>query len=86
MSERKNVSELRGLITNANTVFSTTARRNQDLQAAFRVLPTFLDQSRATLTRLQTFAGATDPLAAQARKRKLKQMHKAAKAFYRKKR
>jgi phospholipid/cholesterol/gamma-HCH transport system substrate-binding protein len=55
LSERKD--QLRGLIQNSNTVFQTTAARNQDLADTFRVLPTFLRESRLTLTRLQRFVG-----------------------------
>jgi phospholipid/cholesterol/gamma-HCH transport system substrate-binding protein len=63
LSERR--GQLRGLIQNAGTVFATTARRNQDLEAAFRALPTFLDESRLTLTRLDRFAANTNPLITQ---------------------
>ncbi|HEX6586636.1 MAG TPA: MlaD family protein [Solirubrobacterales bacterium] len=63
LSERR--GQLRGLIQNAGTVFATTARRNQDLREAFRALPTFLDESRFTLTRLDRFAANTDPLITQ---------------------
>ena len=59
--------ELRSLIQNSDTVFSTTARRDQDLEQAFIALPTFLDESRATLNRLQAFAKKTDPLMIQLR-------------------
>ena len=38
---------------------------NQDLREAFRALPTFLDESRQTLTRLDEFARDTDPLITQ---------------------
>ncbi len=60
LSERR--GQLRGLIENAATVFATTAARDQDLEATFRVLPTFLRESRSTLTRLEEFANDTDPL------------------------
>jgi phospholipid/cholesterol/gamma-HCH transport system substrate-binding protein len=60
LSERP--GQLRGLITNANAVFETTARRNEDLAMAFEVFPTFLRESRATLTRLETFADDSDPV------------------------
>ena len=63
LSERR--GQLRGLIENAGTVFATTARRNQDLREAFRALPTFLDESRLTLSRLDRFAANTDPLITQ---------------------
>ncbi|MBM3667302.1 MAG: MCE family protein [Actinobacteria bacterium] len=65
LSERQ--GQLRGLISNAGTVFATTARRNQDLEAAFRALPTFLDESRLTLERLETFSNETNPLITQLR-------------------
>ena len=52
LSERP--GQLRGLIENANTVFETTARRNEDLATAFEIFPTFLRESRATLARLET--------------------------------
>ena len=63
LSERQ--GQLRGLIQNSNTVFQTTARRNQDLSQLFQILPTFLRESRATLDRLNTFAENTDPLVRQ---------------------
>jgi phospholipid/cholesterol/gamma-HCH transport system substrate-binding protein len=65
ISERQ--GQLRGLIENSDRVFSTTAKRNRELQETFVALPTFLDQSRLTLTRLQTFARNTDPLVKQLR-------------------
>ena len=60
LSERP--GQLRGLITNANEVFETTARRNEDLATAFEIFPTFLRESRATLTRLESFAADSDPV------------------------
>lgn len=65
LSERQ--GQLRGLIQNSGTVFSTTARRNEDLQEAFIALPTFLDESRSTLTRLEEFSQDTNPLVTQLR-------------------
>jgi phospholipid/cholesterol/gamma-HCH transport system substrate-binding protein len=65
LSERR--GQLRGLIQSSDKVFSTTARRNADLANVFRILPTFLDESKATLTRLQTFSNFTDPLIRQLR-------------------
>jgi phospholipid/cholesterol/gamma-HCH transport system substrate-binding protein len=65
LSERQ--GQLRGLIQNSDRVFTTTARRNRELQNTFIALPTFLDQSRTTLTRLQRFAANTDPLVRQLR-------------------
>jgi ABC-type transporter Mla subunit MlaD len=60
LAERQ--GQLRGLITNANTVFETTARRNEDFATAFTIFPTFLRESRATLERLEQFAIDTDPV------------------------
>jgi phospholipid/cholesterol/gamma-HCH transport system substrate-binding protein len=60
LTERQ--GQLRGLIENSNAVFQTTAARNQDLQDLFVVLPTFLDESTATLNRLDTFANDTNPV------------------------
>jgi phospholipid/cholesterol/gamma-HCH transport system substrate-binding protein len=65
LSERQ--GQLQGLIRSADAVFATTAARNQDLQDAFVALPTFLDESRLTLRRLEEFALDTDPLVQQLR-------------------
>jgi ABC-type transporter Mla subunit MlaD len=50
------------LIRNSNAVFQTTAARDRDVEALFRVFPTFLDESRLTFDRLKEFALNTDPL------------------------
>jgi phospholipid/cholesterol/gamma-HCH transport system substrate-binding protein len=55
-------AELAQLITNSNRVFSATAERNQDLQALFRVLPTFNREATTTVDRLAAFARDTNPL------------------------
>jgi len=60
LSERP--GQLRGMITNANAVFETTARRNEDLATAFEIFPTFLRESRATLARLEAFSADADPV------------------------
>ena len=65
LSERQ--GQLRGLIENSERVFSTTAERNQSLQQAFVALPTFLDEQRLTLDRLERFATDTNPLITQLR-------------------
>ena len=54
--------QLRGTIENSAEVFATTAERNQELADIFRIFPTFLRESRATLTRLEQFAVDTDPV------------------------
>jgi phospholipid/cholesterol/gamma-HCH transport system substrate-binding protein len=59
--------QLRSLIQNANRVFATTAARDTELQESFVALPTFEDESKATLDRLADFARKTDPLVTQLR-------------------
>jgi phospholipid/cholesterol/gamma-HCH transport system substrate-binding protein len=54
--------ELANLIRNSNAVFSTTAARDEDIEAAFRAFPTFEDESRFTLERLKTFAVDANPV------------------------
>jgi phospholipid/cholesterol/gamma-HCH transport system substrate-binding protein len=54
--------ELAGLIRSSNEVFSTTAARDRDIEAAFRAFPTFEDESRLTLERLESFALDADPV------------------------
>jgi virulence factor Mce-like protein len=63
LSERQ--GQLSGLIQHSQDVFSTTARRNQDLEELFKILPTFQRESRATLARLNRFADTADPLVQQ---------------------
>jgi phospholipid/cholesterol/gamma-HCH transport system substrate-binding protein len=53
---------LRGLVVNTDHTFSATASRDQALAQAISIFPTFLDQSRLTLARLQRFAIRTHPL------------------------
>jgi virulence factor Mce-like protein len=65
LSERQ--GQLSGLIRNTEAVFSTTAARNEDLKELFVVLPTFLRESRETLTRLDSFAATADPVITQLR-------------------
>ncbi|KAA0272693.1 MAG: MCE family protein [Acidobacteria bacterium] len=59
--------QLRSLIENTESVFSTTAARDAELREIFRILPTFLDESKLTLERLDEFAADTDPLVTQLR-------------------
>jgi virulence factor Mce-like protein len=65
LTERR--GQLRGLISNSNRVFQTLAQRDKELQATFRVLPTFLDESDRTLVRVTRFANNTNPLVTQLR-------------------
>ena len=71
LSERQ--GQLQGLIRNSGAVFHTTAVRNQDLEAAFRALPTFLDESKLTLNRLASFSRLANPV--------VTQLHPSAKAL-----
>jgi phospholipid/cholesterol/gamma-HCH transport system substrate-binding protein len=57
--------ELADLIQSSNELFKTTAARNKDIEALFRAFPTFQDESRQTVARLQGFATNADPLAKQ---------------------
>jgi hypothetical protein len=59
----RNSGALRGTIENSAAVFATTADRNEQLAEIFRIFPTFLRESRETLTRLERFAIDTDPVA-----------------------
>jgi phospholipid/cholesterol/gamma-HCH transport system substrate-binding protein len=65
LSERQ--GQLSGLIRNSKTVFETTAARDAELADIFSVFPTFLRETRATLSRLETFARDTDPVVTQLR-------------------
>lgn len=53
--------ELASLIESSNAVFQTTAARDREIEALFRAFPTFLDESKLTLERLEGFARAADP-------------------------
>jgi phospholipid/cholesterol/gamma-HCH transport system substrate-binding protein len=65
LTERR--GQLRDLISNSNRVFETTAARNRALQDTFRILPTFLQESRRTLVRVTAFADNANPLVTQLR-------------------
>ena len=58
----ENESQLQNLITGSADVFEATSSQSEALSDAIRVFPTFLDESKATLARLKTFARDTDPL------------------------
>jgi phospholipid/cholesterol/gamma-HCH transport system substrate-binding protein len=53
---------LRQLIVNSNNTFEATASRDEALAETIRIFPTFLDESRLTLARLERFARNTHPL------------------------
>ncbi len=58
----QNQSALTNLIRTGETTFATTAANNQALTDTIHVFPTFLDESKATLALLKSFALNTDPL------------------------
>jgi phospholipid/cholesterol/gamma-HCH transport system substrate-binding protein len=58
----KRQGALRQLIVNVRNTFRATASRHQALAQTFAVFPTFLSESRATLTRLERFSRTTHPL------------------------
>ena len=57
-----NQTALRNLITSAETTFATTAANNNKLAQTFQVFPTFLNETKATMAKLQAFSVNTDPL------------------------
>ena len=65
LTERE--GQLRQLIVNSNRLFEATAARDAELAETFRILPTFLVESRVTTDRLTEFANDTDPLVTQLR-------------------
>src|SRR5918992_5256155 len=58
----ENEQQLQNLITSSKRVFDATASRNDALAESIRIFPTFLDESKATLARLETFSTDTRPL------------------------
>jgi virulence factor Mce-like protein len=60
LTERED--QLRAMIVNSDQVFAATARQREALADTFRVFPTFLDESRATMRELETFSRDTRPL------------------------
>src|SRR3954462_5238095 len=53
---------LRELILNSKRVFEATASRDKALAETFSIFPTFLDESKATMARLEDFSNNTRPL------------------------
>jgi virulence factor Mce-like protein len=60
LNERR--GQLRSLIETSNETFEATASQERALADTFAVFPTFLDESRTTLTRLERFSTNTRPL------------------------
>jgi phospholipid/cholesterol/gamma-HCH transport system substrate-binding protein len=57
-----NQAALRNVITSGDSVFSEIAANNASVAAIFHVFPTFLTETRLTMTRLKQFSTDTDPL------------------------
>jgi len=53
---------LRQLILNSKRTFGATAARDEALAETFAIFPTFLDESKATMARLEDFSLGTHPL------------------------
>jgi phospholipid/cholesterol/gamma-HCH transport system substrate-binding protein len=53
---------LRELIVNSKRTFEATASRDEALAETFAIFPTFLDESKATMARLEDFSRSTHPL------------------------
>src|ERR671915_2138563 len=58
----ENEQQLQTLITSSQRVFEATGSRNDALAESVRIFPTFLDESKAALERLETFSTDTRPL------------------------
>ena len=58
----KDEGQLRNLVVNAGNTFDATARRQEALAESLRIFPTFLDESKLTFQRLESFSRDTDPL------------------------
>ena len=58
----ENEQQLSNLITSADRVFDATASQQDNLAETIRILPTFLDESKATVKRLRSFSTDTQPL------------------------
>ncbi|HXR29680.1 MAG TPA: hypothetical protein VN752_00895, partial [Solirubrobacterales bacterium] len=54
--------ELASLIRNSNALFSTTAARDRQIEGLFRAFPTFQDESRLTVDRLEEFSVNATPV------------------------
>ncbi len=55
-------AQLHNLIVGADQTFAATASEQRALAQTITILPTFLDETKATLAKLQLFAANTDPL------------------------
>jgi phospholipid/cholesterol/gamma-HCH transport system substrate-binding protein len=60
LNERE--GQLRQLILNSDQAFGALASRSEALAETFHIFPTFLDESKTTLARLERFSKNTNPL------------------------
>jgi phospholipid/cholesterol/gamma-HCH transport system substrate-binding protein len=60
LNQRK--GQLHDLIVNSDRTFSALQSEQNALADTFRIFPTFLDESKSTLARLETFSNETHPL------------------------
>ena len=60
LTERE--SQLRTLVTAQDDVFSAIANERESWAEAFRIFPTFLDESKATFLRLEAFSAKAEPV------------------------
>ena len=60
LNERE--GQLANLIRGSSATFRQTSAQQEALAESLRIFPTFLDETRSTFTRLERFAGDTDPL------------------------
>jgi phospholipid/cholesterol/gamma-HCH transport system substrate-binding protein len=58
----QNQAALSSLITSGEQTFATTAANDNALARSFADLPTFLNETKLTMAKLQTFSANTDPL------------------------
>ena len=58
----RSTTQLRNLIVNSGNVFQATSDQQNALAETFKIFPTFLDESKATFAKLQTFSNNTEPL------------------------
>jgi virulence factor Mce-like protein len=54
--------KLHDLVVNSENTFGATAAQHEALARSFKLFPSFLDSTKSTLARLQTFAADADPL------------------------
>src|SRR3954451_18371061 len=58
----QNQQALHDVVLNTDRVFDATQSQQKALAQTFRIFPTFLDESKSTMARLQSFATDTRPL------------------------